>query len=464
VKRRAVLFTLIVLALMLVCVPAANATCSRGIALYSLIDPLLYAPEVDETANQLHAVYIRIDMLWFLAEPSLGGYADTGYLARMDQIISLAKADGLKIILTVVGTPKWASDPKYWIAPIPGYEGYQAFYPIDPAHLADFQAFISYIATRYKGEIFAYECWNEPNLWTNLYPQTTPNDSRFAAHTYFKMLKRFWTAVKGVADPAKPLVLGGSTAPGGGPKPHYKWRTSPQAFARDLKKLGASRYFNAFSHHPYVLGGMHNMSPSKLPLNRKTTVGLSNIRVLLRIFPKKKFYMTEYGFQTQTSAAFGFGLSEIQQAVYLKKAYRMASRYRQIKVLMWYMLQDYSPKGLTWDPWGVYLGLKALDGHRKRAWYAFAGGNHLTLTGPASAPKGSTITLTGLFTTDSIGPVAGIPLSIQKKVGTGPWVQVSTAGTAADGTYSVGLIFSRTCRYRVAYKGVSTSKQLRVTL
>ena len=93
-------------------------------------------------------------------------------------------------------------------------------------------------------------------------------------------------------------------------------------------------------------------------------------RQLLRLFPKKPFYLTEYGYNTRPNQMFGLAVTEGAQARYLRTAYKYAARYPQVRLLAWYLLRDWRPETGQADA-GVYTGLRRLDGTRKPAWYAF---------------------------------------------------------------------------------------------
>jgi hypothetical protein len=163
-------------------------------------------------------------------------------------------------------------------------------------------------------------------------------------------------------------IVAGATAPLGG---NDRYRTSPQRFATYLKTHRTTALFDVYSHHPYTPGGTRRPSPSGLPNDPKTTVTLANLQVLLRIFPGKPFYLTEYGYNTRPSAYFGgFSVSESVQARYLKAAYARASKYSRVKVMIWYLLSDVKPaSGPSRN--GIYCGLKTASGVRKPSWNAF---------------------------------------------------------------------------------------------
>jgi endoglucanase len=92
-------------------------------------------------AQQLHVSNVRLEIPWFLVEPSKGGYD----WSRADYIFSSAAAHGIVIQPILVYTPAWDG-------------GYNAF-PV----AADFQAFVTTFMGRYGSRINAVEMWNEPD-------------------------------------------------------------------------------------------------------------------------------------------------------------------------------------------------------------------------------------------------------------------------------------------------------------
>jgi hypothetical protein len=92
-------------------------------------------------AQQLHVANVRLEIPWFLVEPSRGGYD----WSRADYIFNGASAHGIVIQPILVYTPSWDG-------------GYNAFPPA-----ADFQAFVTAFMNRYGNRIRAVEMWNEPD-------------------------------------------------------------------------------------------------------------------------------------------------------------------------------------------------------------------------------------------------------------------------------------------------------------
>ena len=407
-----------------------------------------------EITALLHARLIRIDCNWPDAEPSRGGYTDTGYLGNVVAAAQAAHALGVKVIVTIAYVPKWASDSAFWDdPPSSDYTGYQRFYPMKASALDDFTSFAKHLSSALKGDVLGYEPYNEPNLWTNLYPQRTAADGEFAVHRYIDYLKAFRAGVR-AGDPDA-LVAGGATAPHGSNDRTNPFWTSPQAFATAFKAAGGGGDCDVYSHHPYVPGSYPAaMDPALPPLSPSRTVSLQNIGVLLKLFPRKPFWMTEFGFSTADSLHFGPGITFTNQAIYLKKGFAMAARHRQITTLVWYDLQDSSPTGDDSSPQGWYLGLRRVGGGTKPSWYAYARGNRISLSAPPSARRGALIRLSGRYTCKSVGGVQGKRLTLLHKVGGKPWAIVRHVVTGADGRFSLRLRCGATQRYRLVWPGV----------
>jgi hypothetical protein len=349
--------------------PAARAGVAKCIALVpsqsEALDPALVRSLTREIGGSLGSRWVRLQAPWAELEPERGVYS-TPALASLDALVTGFRASGVRVMLTVSSTPSWASDRTWWTRPPRGYaEGHQPFYPVSAQALPAFSDLAERLARRYAGKVQAIEVWNEPNLWMFLYPQRTASDPLYGVHTYLHMLKAFHKGVARVRTSMR--VVAGATGPVG---LNDVYRTSPQRFARALKRAGAARYFDAYSHHPYTPGGTIYQAPDQPPNDPTTTVTLYNLRTLLRVFPSRPFYLSEYGYSTRSNLLFGLSVSEARQARYLKDAFAVARRYPQVKMLGWYLLRDAPPSGDD-ERTGVYTGLRRLNGTKKPAWYAF---------------------------------------------------------------------------------------------
>lgn len=432
------------------------------------------AHALHELAAKLNAKYVRFDVYWNQAEPGQDVFAEnkrgSGYLDNVVKAVDAADAEGLKVIIVTYRVPKWASDQDLWPTP----SGYADKYTPSKAGIVEFGHFAQHLASLLRGKVLAYEAWNEPNLGVYLYPQRTdtkdgagawvfPNVAHtrtWAVDHYVAMLKQFYQAVKDPdGDPAA-LVAGGCTSPIG--YDDY-WRTSPQTFAKELAAAGAGEYFDVYDHHPYTPGGSKDMRPEAAPSDPKTTVQLENLSTLHKRFPGKQFYLTEYGYNTSTSLVFGGArVSQVEQAAYLKRAYAYAARLDWVKLMCWYQLKDISPTNKVTDDRGIYMGLRTLSGSAKRAWYAFAGGNHLTINAPSGVRYGSAASLTGRLTCATVGGIKGRPLVVQAYRPSTGWRTLKTITTAKGGYYRTSLKPTSTTTYRLTWKGVVTSTTRKV--
>jgi hypothetical protein len=320
---------------------------------------------IREIDRGLGARWIRLVVSWAALEPEKGAYAPA-QLERLDALVSGLHAAGVKIILTPCYAPPWAQDSSLWKRPPAGHAGGpQSFYAVRRGALDEYGELGEFLARRYKRRVQALECWNEPNLWRYIYPQRVAGDAYYGARVYLRMLRAFHAGVHRARTGVR--VVAGATAPVG---LNDVYRTSPQRFARFLQRSGAARHFDVYSHHPYTPGGSLYRAPGQPPNDPSTTVTLSNLRTLLKVFKKKPFYITEYGYNTKPTQAFGgLAVTEAEQARYLKQAYRVAASYPQVKLLVWFLLKDAEAKG--GEGKGVYSGLRRLNGQRKPAWYAF---------------------------------------------------------------------------------------------
>jgi hypothetical protein len=418
-------------------------------------DPVTQEAILTEIADGLGAKTVRLMAYWSDLEPQEGLY-DTTRLSRLSQAVTAAQAHGLKVIITFYHVPEWASDRTFWTDPPGSSFDVGAYYPFYIPRLdtmGRWQAFVTRVAKLLKGEVFAYECWNEPNLRWFWYPQQWDGDQYFGVDRYYEMLRRVRAAVDG-ADPAA-LVLAGNTASMG-----YDDRssTSPQRWARRLQELGVADVMDAYSHHPYALGNTKPIdAPEKTPQFPRYAVTLGNIKTLLDMFPATDFYLTEYGYNSKASRLFaGGGVGETAQASYLRRAYWQANKYPQIKMLMWYLRKDISGSPDVFDP-EMYTGLRRTNDTFKPAWYAFAGRNLVSVRAARRVKRGGRAALAGYLTHGGQGLV-GKTLVVQRRTAQG-WMRIATCRTTANGRYRVSLRLRRATVLRVVWRGVAISPQ-----
>ena len=345
--------------------PAAQAA-QKGI----IDNRLEYSNRVDDTLIQGYAdelaqtgaSWTRIMVRWNYLQPKAPGVAyaadvngdgyDDHYVAELETVVAALHAKGIQVILTGNDIPKWAANPKY----CKGKFTTSAVIRVgSPSVMAAFQKFGKFVAGHFKDpalyDVRHFEVWNEPNLGSGIYPQIVGKTAVGPA-AYVKMLKAFHTGAK-QANP-KAVVIAGATSRFGS-NGNDDASVSPQWLARYLKAQGAAKWFDAYSHHPYTKIGSSPV-PSVPPKQSKKAVTLGNIDVLLKLFPGKPFYLTEFCYSTAPDKdLFCVVVSREDQARYLRQAYAFVKRYPQIKVMLWFLVRDWQKDPvLTPKVWGLH--------------------------------------------------------------------------------------------------------------
>jgi hypothetical protein len=96
---------------------------------------------------------------WAALEPNPGSFE----WQALDAEVGAARQQGQQVVLTLGMTPAWASSQPELVSAYG--DGATAM----PARLADWDAYVTAVATRYAGRIAAYEVWNAPEssaFWT----------------------------------------------------------------------------------------------------------------------------------------------------------------------------------------------------------------------------------------------------------------------------------------------------------
>jgi len=260
--------------------------------------------------------WVRMFMSWRTMEPHAGP-VEPATLAGWEQVFRGLPA-GTKVILDVFGSPQWESGSSDEHAP-----------PANPQHYA---MFVASLAQRFRGEVAAYEIWNEEDEARGWSGGGDPG-------AYAALLRATYPAVK-AAEPKATVVLGGLTG-------------NDYPFLEKVYEAGAKGYFDAVGVHtdtacnvlsPYeFLRGQENrMVPDSFLAYREVR------QVMLANGDDKPIWMTELSWRT-TSATCPEGtwagqkpegVSDETQATYLRQAYHCLEHDRYVQVALWFPLQD----------------------------------------------------------------------------------------------------------------------------
>jgi hypothetical protein len=300
---------MLLVSFMVAVAPAARAA-EAGIAVPG--PTTVNAPQI----KALGTHWVRMFAPWPDFEPSRGVFAANWFASYEAAIHSLPA--GTKVLLDVVDSPAWETGSSNEHTP--------------PANPNDYAAFVGALARQFGPRVSAYEIWNEedsPTWWTG-----APNPA-----AYTQLLQAAFPAIK-AAEPKATVVLGGLTG-------------NDYEFLEGVYQAGGKGSFDAVGVHtdtacdklsPYdFLRGAGNrlIDDSFLAYREVHAVMLAN-------GDNKPIWMTELSWRTtnatcaegawagQTAA----GVSEEQQATYLRQAYHCLAENPYVQVALWFTLQD----------------------------------------------------------------------------------------------------------------------------
>jgi hypothetical protein len=287
-----------------------------------------------------------------------------------DRTAHYARANGIELLFTITGTPRWANG------------GQSANRP--PLNYADLRKFAYAAAARYSGNYIGtdgrtlpavrlWAAWNEPNNPAFLRPQFVRRGGTWVfqgAAVYAKICNAVYSGVHATMFKGEQVACG-VTGPRGNNNPTSgRPSTSPIAFLRAAKQAGM-KTFDAYAHNPYY-GAPSETPTTKPPPTRSgqapTAITFANVDTLIadvtRLYGRKPLWITEYGYQTKPPDR-QFGVSWALQAKYLRQAFAIARKHPRIALMLWFLVRDQP------DLSGWQSGLVTVDGKKKPAFDAF---------------------------------------------------------------------------------------------
>jgi hypothetical protein len=281
---------------------------------------------------------VRWDQVARTAPASPGSPADAAYDWRIpDSVLKSLHEAGIEAVVTLYGTPRWAN----------GGAG-PNFVPRASTALA---AFARATAVHYPW-VRRWLIWNEPNQRIWLRPTSPSVYTR-------SLLNPAYAALHAVRSGM--LVGGGVTAPRGS-----TGGVSPVDWLRGMAAAGAR--LDAYATNPYPLNP-RSETPWGGGCTSCRTFTMANLPRLLadvqRLFPGKRVWLTEYGYQTNPPDRY-LGVSPALQARYLAEAALRAYLAPRVDMLINFLVRDEPDVG-RWQS-----GLLSIGGVAKPAYYAFS--------------------------------------------------------------------------------------------
>ena len=346
----------------LLAIPAATAHAATRMPIGFFDDPTFrWSPTRDD--NLRDAAVTGASVIYTTASwpgiastkpSSAANGGDSAYrLGDLDELIFQSSLYGLRVMVDVTGTPKWANGGK---AP-----------NVMPKRLSDLTAFTRMLATRYNGRsghgvVSLWTVWNEPNLQLFLTPQFAGKKIVGPAN-YAKLYRAAYAGIKAGNAGAK-VAIGGTSARGRDkPLAGNSASIAPGTFARLLAQQKGLK-FDAWAHHPYPT------SPNLPPLQkvRYPNVTLSTLPTfeadLKKFFHRSvPVWITEYGHETKPAEPHGVSLAT--QAAYAKQALTIAKNDPNVQMFIWFVFRDSAG-----NPW--QSGLFSAGGASKPAYSTFS--------------------------------------------------------------------------------------------
>jgi beta-xylosidase len=189
-----------------------------------------FAPDVARLQVQrlkaLGLNWVRLGWHWMMMEPKEGQYQLEAY----DRTVALIKEAQLHSIVSVVGTPRFATSVK---PGEPYAEYFDKFPPKDPVVYAQrMQA----LAKRYA-PVDVWQVWNEPNIPAFWAPKANPEG-------YARLLQPAVQALR-EAVPGKPIAMAGMAY-------YSQMAGRPGLMLEEMGRLGAYELDLIVAYHPYT--------------------------------------------------------------------------------------------------------------------------------------------------------------------------------------------------------------------
>ncbi len=311
--------------------------------------------------------WVKVQVSWKIYEPEPGRYDDYRF-TELDNLVAAATANDINVLLGVAKAPEWSRPTTELDGP--------------PSDFVHFQSFMGTLATRYQGQVAAYELWNEANL------QREWNGAPLNAADLVTLIRAGAAGVR-AADPEAILISGAPATTGIN---DGVTAIDDRVFMGQMIAAGVTEVVDAIGAHPYGWANppdssaaapdpnvpSHNNHPSFFFADT-----LLDYRALLNKggYQDTPIWVTEFGWGSYDGLGvapppgveYMAAVNEQQQATYTVRAYEMADDWPGIgPLILWnlnfaptfgeeYVESAYSLLGIDGSPRPVYFALSALD-------------------------------------------------------------------------------------------------------
>jgi hypothetical protein len=278
-----------------------------------------------EQSKALGVKWIRFNILWADYKASCKRNGNSRCFLAWDNAVNNARANGVQVQMTVAGTPQY--EPR----------GDKALSYNRPSP-ARYKAFVTLVAKHFKGKVFRYSLWDEPNLprWI------TPHSQ--APKIYRALVLAAYPAIKKV-DRRATVLIGEFTS-----------ANDPITF---MYQMGKGIKADGLAYHPFEFFVEPGKNIIRSRPRRLGFIGINStpwIQSTLRALARQRristprggtlpLHYTEFGYQTLGR----YRMPQAKRKVWALKAMRLAARFK-VREMLWYQLVHNSNSfGDVWD-------------------------------------------------------------------------------------------------------------------
>ena len=314
----------------------------------------------------LRVGWVKVQVSWKLFEPEKGRY-DTVFFGELDDLVSQAAANQIFVMLGVAKAPDWSRPTTELDGP--------------PREVADFEDFMRYLADRYRGNVAAYELWNEANL------RREWNGFPLSAADFVELVRAGAASVR-AADPLAIVISGAPATTGINDGVDA---IDDRVYLREMLAAGVADAVDAIGAHPYGWANPPDASasaPDPAAPTHNNHPSFYFRDTLWDYFTilnqagrsEKQIWVTEFGWgsfdRMKAPPPEGFeymrAVDEWQQATYTLRAFELAHQWRWVGPLFLWNLNfapllgtEFSESGYSLlrpdgSPRPVYLALETM--------------------------------------------------------------------------------------------------------
>ena len=298
---------------------------------------------------------VRIPVLGQLLQPASAASYNQGYLGKLDAFIAAANTRGMKVLITLAGTPCWTTTaPNLGCSTTAYATSAGPLYP--PKSMTSYQAAAQFVVNRWGQGLAGLEVWNEPN-YDKYFRVPAGHD---VAKDYVALVRAAYAGAKS-ADPAIPVIAGALAESDG-------------VFLARLYAQGLAGSADAISVHPYNMNWNQQGSLWGDPLQpfSDTTSSLATgvpwLHDLMTLNGEgsKPIWVTEVGYSDCNASP--TCLDRTTAADYMTKSLSLLQGMPYVSHILVHEAWDANSNREVWSG----FGLLANDYTKKPAYCAFA--------------------------------------------------------------------------------------------